>query len=328
MKGASASGAVLRLVLRWLLIAGGGGLAVGLFAYMYAYGPGAREAEPEPTEGTLPLEDADREREAMRIGWTAWADAEAMTEIVRQLLEEHFGLAVEPVMADVGIQYQAVARGDLDAMLMAWLPVTHRDYWARVGGDVVNLGPLYTGRLGWVVPDYIPEDVLGSIEDLQDPEVARRIGSQVQGIDPGSGLMQASERVFRDYDLDHIELVPASGAAMTAVLDRAIRREEWIVVAGWQPHWKFARYDLRFLDDPRGSLGGSERVNAVVRRGFEEDFPVEVTLFLSRLELPEEDLAEVLLRAQDVPVEQAVAEYLEANPERVHYWLTGRFDGS
>ncbi|MDZ7780210.1 MAG: glycine betaine ABC transporter substrate-binding protein [Gemmatimonadota bacterium] len=326
MKSVAASGAFLRLVGRWALIAGGTAFAVGLFAYMYAYGPGAQEAEPAPAEGMMALDDTETDRDAVRIGWTAWADAEAMTELVRQLLEEHFGLPVEPVMADVGIQYQAVARGDLDAMLMAWLPVTHRDYWERVGGDVVNLGPIYTGRLGWVVPDYVPEDVLGSIEDLQDPEVARRVGSQVQGIDPGSGLMQASEQVFRDYDLDHIELVPASGAAMTAVLDRAIRREEWIVVAGWQPHWKFARYDLRFLEDPRGSLGGRERVNAVVRRGFEDDFPVEVTSFLSRLELPEEDLAEVLLRAQDVPVEQAVREYREANPARVRYWLTGRFD--
>lgn len=326
MRGAAVPGDRFRLVGRWVLLLVGALIAAGLVAYMYAYGPRAQVASPTAGEDATSFDTAALDRETVHIGWTAWADAELVTAMVERLLEEHFGLSVEPMMADVGIQYQAVARGDLDAMLMAWLPVTHRDYWERVGGDVVNLGPLYTGRLGWVVPDYVPEDVLGSIEDLQDPEVARRVGSRIQGIDPGSGLMQASEQAFRDYDLGHIELVPASGAAMTAVLDRAIRREEWIVVTGWQPHWKFASYDLRFLEDPRGSLGGRERVNAIVRRGFEKDFPVEVTSFLSRLELPEEDVAELLLRAQETEVEQAVAEYLDAHPARVNYWLTGRFD--
>jgi glycine betaine/proline transport system substrate-binding protein len=321
--------ALVSLLWRWSMLLAGGVSAAGLIAYMYVHGPGyATDGDSVGmaeirTPGQTSAVPRAVGRGTVRIGWTAWTDAEVVTQIAKRLLEGRFGLDVPLVMADIGIQYQAVARGDLDVMLMAWLPVTHREYWSRVRDDVVNLGSLYTGRLGWVVPDYVPIEALASIEDLNDPQVARRIGFRVQGIDPGSGLMQASERAVREYDLEQIRLVAASGAAMTAVLDRAMRRGEWVVVTGWRPHWMFARYDLRFLEDPRGVLGGHERVNVVVREGFENAVPAEVIAFLSRLYLPEDDLARILLRAQDVPVERAAAEYLDAHPRRVRYWLTG-----
>ncbi len=330
MSGGTPSGPVAGLLLRrvGLVLGLALGLAAGvaLVAYIYVYGPGPAE-ERERAAPDVMDEEAIRlpaaAEEVIRIGWTAWADAEVATQIAAQLLERELGLDVELVMADIGVQYQAVAAGDLDAMLMAWLPMTHAEYWGRVRDRVVNLGPIYSGRLGWVVPDFIPPEELSSIEDLRRPEIGRNIGSQIQGIDPGSGLMQASEQAMRAYELDRLELVAASGAAMTAVLDRAVRRGEWVVVTGWEPHWKFARYDLRFLDDPQGVLGGRERIHVLVRQGFEDDFPPEVTDFLARLHLTQEDLAELLLESQERPVEAVVADYLEAHPRRVRYWLTG-----
>ena len=50
---------------------------------------------------------------------------------------------------------------------------------------------------------------------------------------------------------------------MTAALRRAARRDEWIVVTGWSPHWMFAKWKLRYLEDPKGVLGGLERVHAL-----------------------------------------------------------------
>jgi len=71
------------------------------------------------------------DRSAIRIGWTAWSDAEAVTQIARQVLEERLDYRVELVMTDIGLQYAGVARGNLDVMLMAWLPTTHKAYWDR-----------------------------------------------------------------------------------------------------------------------------------------------------------------------------------------------------
>ena len=286
---------------------------------------GPRPGEPAaPTPVATPAEPPTSESGPIRIGWTAWTDDEVVTNLARRVIEDRLGYEVELVMADIGIQYQGIANGDLDVMLMAWQPVTHQNYWRRVGDDVVNLGLLYTrARLGWAVPTYVPADQLGSMADLARSEVQHRLGGQIQGIDPGSGLMQASEIVITAYGLDDLELVSSSGAAMTAALARAIRREQWIVVTAWSPHWIFAKWDLRYLDDPKGVLGGRERVHALVRKGFYQDFPPEITEFLARMYLPLAELENALLTATEDSVEAAVDNYIRDHPARVDYWVTG-----
>ncbi|MEF8792269.1 glycine betaine ABC transporter substrate-binding protein [Thiohalorhabdus sp.] len=319
--------------LKWLASVGVAVVAGGVLVYLINCGPALNGGErarsgPPGAAGPPAPERPAGGADTLRIGWTAWSDAEVMTLMAQRLLERHTDLEVERVMTDIGVQYQGVANGDLDIMLMGWLPVTHRNYWDQVRDEVVNLGVLYTGRLGWVAPSYVPEEQVSSLTDLADPEVAKRMGGKVQGIDPGSGLMQASEEAMEAYNLQELELVASSSAAMTAVLDRAIRNGEWVVVTAWQPHWIFASYDLRFLDDPKRVLGREERVHALAREGFQADFPPAVTGFFSRLHVPREELAAILLEVQQTSVGEAVDRYIETHPRRVRYWLTGAVEES
>lgn len=311
-------------------------VVAGLAAFVYLLGvEGARRPDPRVSPARAPAAarrapadragaDPRRNERQIRIGWTAWADAEIVAHLLRRVLEDRLGYEVQLVMADIGIQYQGVANGDLDVMVMAWLPVTHADYWTRFAGSVVNLGPIYTrARLGWAVPAHVPEGELGSIRDLARPEVRTQLRGRIHGIDPGSGLMRASERARRIYGLDQYELVSSSGAAMTAALGRAIERREWIVVAAWNPHWMFAEWDLRYLDDPEGALGGRERVHVIVRRGFDRDHPPEVLDVLTRLFIPLPELEEALRRSTRGSVDSAVRAFLEDHASRVDYWVTG-----
>jgi len=315
-------------------------LALGILAFAYLVwidGLRDRRSRVSPAHPTAAARRSNGERagprtgtrtsagRSIRIGWTAWADAEVVAKLLERVLEDHMGYEAELVMADIGIQYQGVASGDLDAMVMAWLPVTHADYWSRFSGTVVNLGPIYTrARLGWAVPEEVPRDKLGSMADLARPEVRERLGARIYGIDPGSGLMRASERALRAYGLDEdYELVSSSGAAMTAALDRAIRRGEWVVVTAWNPHWMFAEWDLRYLDDPENGLGGSERVHLLVRRGFERDHPLEALEMLARVFIPLSELEEALLTATSSSVEVAVDAFLRRRKARIRYWVTG-----
>jgi len=267
------------------------------------------------------------ERRPLRLGWSPWADAEVISLMAKQLIETELGWPVERVLADIGIQYASVARGDLDLMLMAWLPLTHRDYWKRVRDRVLDLGPMYSGRLGWVVPDYVDPDLVTSIGDLRQASIAARFDHQVQGIDPGSGLNQLSQVALKDYDLSAIKLVASSSAAMSAVLDQAIRERRWVVVTSWTPHWMFARYKLRFLSDPKRAFGGTEWIHAIGQPDLSALAP-EVTDFLTRFRIPDADLAEVLLKAHQDTAQSAVDAYLDQHPERVRYWVTGQIGPS
>jgi glycine betaine/proline transport system substrate-binding protein len=263
----------------------------------------------------------------LRIGWTAWSDAEAVTRLAAKILETRLNQPVELVLLDIGVQYQGIANGDIDAMLMAWLPLTHAPYMAKVGNQVVDLGPLYTrARLGWVVPDYVPKEQLNSIADLTNRDIGRKLGRQIYGIDPGAGLMQASEKTLKEYGLDRYRLISSSGAAMTAALSRAIRRKQWIVVTGWNPHWMFSRWQLRYLEDPKGTLGGRERIHALVRKGFYQDFPAEITEFLARMFIPMKELEAMMAAAEESGYDNATEDYIKNHATRIDYWVSGKLD--
>ena len=43
------------------------------------------------------------------------------------------------------------------------------------------------------------------------------------------------------------QLQTSSTAAMTSVLDKALKNKQPIVITGWVPHWMFTKYDLKFF---------------------------------------------------------------------------------
>lgn len=258
----------------------------------------------------------------IRIGWTAWSDAEVVTNIAKLVLEQRLGQKVELVMTDVALQYAALQRGQIDLMLMAWLPGTHKSYWEKVKDDVEDLGVLYSdARLGWAVPADIPASTLRSIDDLRKPEVREKLGGRIQGIDAGAGLMKLSEAAIKTYGLDY-KLLTASDAAMVSALDRAIQRKQWIVVTTWSPHWMFSQYKLRYLEDPKQALGGSESIHALARKGFSADFP-KAAAFVRNLKLPLADLEAVMLKARDSSAAKEAAAYVATHGEVVNRWLAG-----
>lgn len=257
----------------------------------------------------------------VKIGWAAWSDAEFVTKLAAKLIKDELGQEVELVQTDVAPLYQGVSRGDLDAMMMAWLPQTHADYYAKIKDDVETLGTVYeNAKLGWVVPNYIPEDAISSIEDLAKDEVKEKLGNTVQGIDPGAGLTRLSQQALKDYGLDDYKLQISSEAGMLTTVDRAVRSEDWFVATSWSPHWMFGKYDIRYIEDPKTSLGEAEHVDVLARKGFKEDNP-EVAGFLSRMQLPIDDLQAGMFNAQETSYEEAVAKYIEDHPDQVNAWL-------
>lgn len=258
----------------------------------------------------------------IRIGWTAWSDAEVVTNIAKLILEQRLGQKVELVMTDVALQYAALQRGQIDLMLMAWLPGTHKSYWEKVKDDVEDLGVLYSdAKLGWAVPADIPVSTLRTIDDLTKPDVREKLGGRIQGIDAGAGLMKLSEAALKTYGLDY-KLLTASDAAMVSALDRAIQRKQWIVVTTWSPHWMFSQYKLRYLEDPKQALGGSESIHALARKGFSADFP-KAAAFVRNMKVPLSDLESVMLKARDSSAAKEAAAYVAARGEVVNRWLAG-----
>ncbi|MCK0715743.1 glycine betaine ABC transporter substrate-binding protein [Chromohalobacter sarecensis] len=254
------------------------------------------------------------------LAYVEWSSEVASTNVVRAVLEEQ-GYNVEMSSLSAAAMWQAVAYGDADGMVAAWLPSTHEQYLDEVGDKVENLGPNLQGtKLGLVVPSYTD---ISSIDELDDK--ADMVNDEIVGIDPGAGLMNLTENVIDEYDLDDaINLQSGSGATMTAALDSAIKNDEDIVVAGWTPHWMFARWDLKYLDDPKNVYGGAEHINTVVRQGLKDDMP-EAYAILDNFEWTPEQMGEVMLMNQEEdsdPYENA-KKWVDENPDVVDEWVNG-----
>lgn len=82
----------------------------------------------------------------------------------------------------------------------------------------------------------------------------------------------------------------------------------------------FGKYELRYLADPKGALGAAEEVLALGRQGLREASP-KVAGFLSRLNMPLDELESAMLMAQEKSYDEAVAAYIENNDERVDSWV-------
>lgn len=284
-------------------------LAAGLTMVMLAGcapQPGTEEgAMQEPTK-------------TVKIATVNWADAIALTSLAEAVLKEEMGYEVETTFADVGPVFASVASGDNDVFLDAWLPVTHETYLERYGDQLDELGTIYTGaRIGLVVPQYVEID---SISEL--PEVADKFDGKLTGIDAGAGVMEKTREAIETYGLDDFELITSSGPMMTAALQGAIEKGEWIAVTGWTPHWKFGRWDLKFLEDPEKIYGEEEYVKIVATKGYAENSP-EVAEFFSNFKVSVsqvEDLMNAIEESDAEPYEAAKV-WMNENIDEVRTWI-------
>ncbi|WP_342505534.1 glycine betaine ABC transporter substrate-binding protein [Sporosarcina sp. FSL K6-2383] len=153
--------------------------------------------------------------------------------------------------------------------------------------------------------------------------VGESLDYKITGIDPGAGIMEATEKAIGEYGLDDYDLVTGSGAAMTAALKKAYDKEEPIVVTGWTPHWKFAEYDLKYLEDPKGVYGEEEQIRTIGRLGLADDLP-EAHQILSQFNWTEADMGEVMIAIQEGEKEDVAAQnWIDANEDKVAEWTAG-----
>jgi glycine betaine/proline transport system substrate-binding protein len=166
--------------------------------------------------------------------------------------------------------------------------------------------------------------LLAGCSDNSSASGDKSIGDQVQhqiiGIDPGAGIMKQAAQVLKDYELKEWKLVEGSGAAMAVALDKAYKDKKPIIVTGWTPHWMFAKYDLKYLEDPKGTFGNDEEIHTIVRKGLKDAHPSAYAV-LDRFEWTAEDMAVVMSAIIDgKKPEEAAADWVKNNAAKVDAW--------
>jgi glycine betaine/proline transport system substrate-binding protein len=155
---------------------------------------------------------------------------------------------------------------------------------------------------------------LKSVSDLKNYPHA------IVGIDNGAGVMQKTRAAIEKYSLAN-SLLELSEEEMVEQLGDSIQRRKEIVITGWEPHWIFARYDVRFLDDPDNIFGQKENIYTIARVNLEEKHPNAVRFF-ERMQLTEKQLNSLVYEIQvnEDPV-SGVKSWMGKNEYVVNQWL-------
>lgn len=253
----------------------------------------------------------------IKLAYVEWDSCLAATEVAAAVLEKA-GYQVETLSVSGAMLYSALANKDVDAMVCAWLPTTHQNYYEKTKHKIENLGSNMQGtRIGLVVPSYVDID---SIEELKTH--ADLFHNRIIGIDPGAGIMDLTQQAIDAYELPE-ELLVGSDATMTAALQEAIRKQEPIVVTGWTPHWMFAAWELKYLQDPKNIYGDPEQIDTLVRLDLQTDHPKAYSL-LQAFEMSSQDRAAVMTanREENANPRITAHAWIESNAKVINHWLS------
>lgn len=288
---------------------------IGVYAVMRSMGYHhlIPASTPATSANNQPLPDQGK---TIKLTYVQWDDAVATIHVVKSVLENRLGYKVRLNSVSGALMWKAVADGSADGFLAAWLPTLHHDYYERYKSQLVDLGPNLQGtKNGLVVPDYVNIQTIPQLE-----QHAAQFNHQIIGIDPGAGIMTATDKAIKAYNL-HLKLISSSGAAMTAQLGAAIRRHQWIVVTGWTPHWMFARWHLHYLKDPKGVFGQGGHVSTFVRKGLKKADP-DAYYVLDHFHWQMSDITKIMAaNEKGEDPDKSAEKWIKENPKKVDAWL-------
>lgn len=248
------------------------------------------------------------------LAYVEWDTEVASTHVVAEVLEQQ-GFKVKTTPLDNAVMWESVANNETDAMVAAWLPATHGDQYAQYKDKVEDLGENLKGaKIGLVVPSYMN---VKSIADLKG-----EANKEITAIEPGAGVVQAAEKSLKDYsNLSDWKMNTSSSGAMTVALDQAIKGKKEIVITGWSPHWMFQKYDLKYLEDDKGSFGKEEVIHTMARKDLKKDAP-EAYKILDNFSWDKADIEKVMSEINEgKDPKEAAKDWVAANKDKVDSWI-------
>ena len=228
----------------------------------------------------------------LNLGSIGWTENIAVANLTKVIFEGEMGydsVKVEGPL-ELGLLFQGVAEGDLQAFQDVWLP-NHMQFINKpqLKPDLELLDPWYEGQTayGLTAPTYMGVESIADLKDVDTDEII--------GIEPSATFMpQIKNVVIPAYNLD-MKLVTSSTAGMLSSLEKAYSNKEPIVFTGWSPHWMNEEYDFVYLKDPKNAQGSWDdpaRISCVVNADLKEDDPAAYA-FLKTLSLDEKQVNEM-----------------------------------
>jgi glycine betaine/proline transport system substrate-binding protein len=197
--------------------------------------------------------------EPIKLAVNEWTGQQITTQIVGKILQAA-GYKVEYVTAGYQNMWQAMSEGQLDAALEVWgSNVTDQYRQMNAAGKIEDLGELgLDAREGFVYPPHVAELCPG----LPDWEALKKCAAVFATAEtlpmgrlvdyPGDWGTPGADRI-KALDLPFKAIPAGSEGALVAEIRASVERKTPLIAVFWQPHWAVSKYDLKFVELPKGT---------------------------------------------------------------------------
>lgn len=279
----------------------------------------------------------------IKIAINEWTGQHLSAHIAGAMIEK-LGHKVEFVTAGAVPQIAAISDGSLHFNPEIWTNNSGDIFVNAVdAGDVSVVGDLgLSPREGWYYPPYMTEKCPGlpSYQALYD---CAQAFAAAETFPNGRLITYPADWGTRSKELVEAINVPfqpvagGSEGAMLAELKSALAAKQPMLMMFWEPHWIHAEVDLDLVEwdrstpdcdagpkQKRGDACGFSQAEVlkVVSKDFAETYP-DVHAFIEKYALSN-DIQNALIQKVDqdgMKVEEAVAEWLDANEETWKSWI-------
>lgn len=197
--------------------------------------------------------------EPIKLAVNEWTGQQITTQIVGKILQAA-GYKVEYVTAGYQNMWQAMSEGQLDAAMEVWgSNVTDQYRQMNAAGKIEDLGGLgLDAREGFVYPPHVAELCPG----LPDWEALKKCAAVFATAEtlpmgrlvdyPGDWGTPGADRI-KALDLPFKAIPAGSEGALVAEIRASVERKTPLIAVFWQPHWAVSKYDLKFVELPKGT---------------------------------------------------------------------------
>lgn len=211
----------------------------------------------------------------VKIAHREYDDSIIQFEVFKELVRRKLGYSAEGIQVPAVELFKSVADGNVDGTFSPWLPISGEAFLKKYGSALENIGPNMNGcRYGIVVPKYVTID---EIKDMK--KHLSEFDSKIYSIERKTFIGAMAVDTVKKYELNGFNVDFGNEESMLKALDKCYKNKQWIAVTGWQPHWKFGAYELKFLKDPLEVLGKEEYTGTLLRKGLKSENPELYSLF-------------------------------------------------
>jgi glycine betaine/proline transport system substrate-binding protein len=271
---------------------------------------------------------ADNNCRTVRFSDVGWTDITATTALTTAVMEG-LGYTVKTQVLSVPVTFASLKNKDIDIFLGLWMPSMTADikpYEADGSVEVVKTN-LTGAKYTLAVPQYVLDAGVRNFADLAAHK--EKFEGKIYGIEPGNDGNRLIQTMMDKgaFGLKGWKLVESSEQGMLGQVRRAVKKKEWIVFLGWEPHPMNANFKMGYLaggDEYFGPDYGGATVHTTVRKAYRSECP-GVAKLLENLEFTlamENEVMGMILDDGMTP-EAAAQKWLKQHPQVLDGWLDG-----